>query len=143
MTIEGNWITGGLSADYPDVKYKVVELPEGPAGKGTMHFTNGWGIAADSKDQKGAIDLVEYLTSDDVVMDFAKAFGIMPATKTLADKWKSEFPDLSAFMDVTVPTAKGAADVITDLNAQLEGLKTGDAKTILDKTQTNIEAILK
>lgn len=148
MTIEGNWITGGLSADYPDVKYKVVELPEGPAGKGTMHFTNGWGIAADSKDQKGAVDLVEYLTSDDVVMDFAKAFGIMPATKTLADKWKSEFPDLSAFMDglnysVTVPTAKGAADVITDLNAQLEGLKTGDAKTILDKTQTNIEAILK
>ncbi len=44
---------------------------------------------------------------------------------------------------VTVPTAKGSADVITDLNAQLEGLKTGDAKTILDKTQTNIEAILK
>lgn len=134
--------------DSDTVKYKVVELPEGPAGKGTMHFTNGWGIAADSKDQKGAIDLVEYLTSDDVVMDFAKAFGIMPATKTLADKWKSEFPDLSAFMDglnysVTVPTAKGAADVITDLNAQLEGLKTGDAKTILDKTQTNIEAILK
>ena len=120
MTIEGNWITGGLSKDYPDVKYKVVPLPEGPAGKGTMHFTNGWGIAADS----------------------------MPATKTLADKWKSEFPDLGAFMDgldysVTVPTAKGAADVITDLNAQLEGLKGGDAKSILDKTQTNLEAILK
>lgn len=148
MTIEGNWITGGLSKDYPDVKYKVVPLPEGPAGKGTMHFTNGWGIAADSKNQKGAVSLVEYLTSDDVVMDFAKAFGIMPATKTLADKWKSEFPDLGAFMDgldysVTVPTAKGAADVITDLNAQLEGLKGGDAKSILDKTQTNLEAILK
>ena len=148
MTIEGNWITGGLSADYPDVKYKVVPLPEGPAGQGTMHFTNGWGIAADSKNQKGAIDLVEYLTSDDVVMDFAKAFGIMPATKTLADAWKGEFPELGAFMDgleysVTVPTAKGAADVITDLNAQLEGLKTGDPKAILDKTQTNLEAILK
>lgn len=148
MTIEGNWITGGLSADYPDVKYKVVALPEGPAGKGTMHFTNGWGIAADSKNQQGAIDLVEYLTSDDVVMGFAKAFGIMPATKTLADTWKGEFPDLSAFMDgldysVTVPTAKGAADVVTDFNAQLEGLKTGDPKTILDKTQTNLEAILK
>ncbi|MBT1164381.1 sugar ABC transporter substrate-binding protein [Bifidobacterium felsineum] len=147
MTIEGNWITGGLSADYPDVKYKVVALPEGPAGKGTMHFTNGWGIAADSKNQQGAIDLVEYLTSDDVVMGFAKAFGIMPATKTLADTWKGEFPELATFMDgldysVTVPTAKGAADVVTDFNAQLEGLKTGDPKTILDKTQTNLEAIL-
>lgn len=148
MAIEGNWITGGLAADYPDIDYTVVELPAGPAGKGTMHFTNGWGIAADSKNQKGAISLVEHLTSDEVVMDFAKAFGIMPASKTLADTWKSEFPDLGAFMDgleysVTVPTAKGAADVITDFNAQIEGLKDGDAKAILDKTQTNLEAILK
>lgn len=78
MTIEGNWITGSLSADYPDVNYTVVELPEGSAGKGTIHFTKGWGIAADSPNQKGDIDLVEYLTSDDVVMDFAKSFGIMP-----------------------------------------------------------------
>ena len=35
MTIEGNWIAGGMK-DYPDVKYKVVELPAGPAGKGTL-----------------------------------------------------------------------------------------------------------
>lgn len=148
MTIEGNWITGALSADYPDVKYKVVELPAGPAGKGTMHFTNGWGIAADSPNQKGAVDLVEYLTSDDVVMDFAKAFGIMPASKTLADAWKAQFADRGAFMDglnysVTVPTAKGAADVVSDLNAQLEGLKDADVTSILDKTQTNLESILK
>lgn len=147
MTIEGNWITGGLKADYPDVKYKVVELPAGPAGKGTMHFTNGWGIAADSKNQKGAIALVEYLTSDDVVMDFADAFGIMPATKTLADTWKDRFPDLGAFMDgleysVTVPTAKGAADAIKDFNAQLEGLKSGDVKSILDTAQSNFESLM-
>ena len=81
-------------------------------------------------------------------MEFAKAFGIMPASKTLSDKWKGEFPNLSAFMDgleysVTVPTAKGASDVITDFNAQLEGLKDGDVKSILDKVQTNLEAILK
>ena len=147
MTIEGHWITGGLKADYPDVKYKVVELPAGPAGKGTMHFTNGWGIAADSKNQKGAIALVEYLTSDDVVMDFADAFGIMPATKTLADTWKDRFPDLGAFMDgleysVTVPTAKGAADAIKDFNAQLEGLKSGDVKSILDTAQSNFESLM-
>lgn len=147
MAIEGNWITGGLAADYPDIDYTVVELPAGPAGQGTMHFTNGWGIAADSPNQQGAISLVEYLTSDDVVMDFAEAFGIMPATTTLADTWKASFPELEAFMDgldysVTVPTAKGAADVITDFNAQIEGLATGDVATILNKTQTNLEAIL-
>ncbi|OZG68675.1 sugar ABC transporter substrate-binding protein [Bifidobacterium eulemuris] len=147
MAIEGNWLTGSMSADYPDVNYTVVELPEGPAGKGTMHFTNGWGIAADSPNQEGAVSLVEYLTSDDVVMDFAEAFGIMPASTTLADTWKSAFPELSAFMDgldysVTVPTAQGASDVITEFNAQIEGLKSGDVQSILDDTQTNLEAIL-
>lgn len=147
MAIEGNWLTGSMSVDYPDINYKVVELPAGPAGKGTMHFTNGWGIAADSPNQKGAIDLVEYLTSDDVVMDFAKAFGIMPATTTLSDAWKEANPELGAFMDgleysVTVPTAQGAAEVVSDFNAQLEGLRGGDAKTILDNVQTNLEAIL-
>src|SRR5690242_11565772 len=36
MTIEGNWISGAMSHDYPTIKYKVVELPAGPAGKGTL-----------------------------------------------------------------------------------------------------------
>lgn len=147
MAIEGNWLTGSMSVDYPSVKYKVVELPAGPAGKGTMHFTNGWGIAADSRNQKGAVDLVRYLTGDDVVMDFAKAFGIMPASKTLSQRWKKEHVDMAAFMDglnysVTVPTVKGSSDVITDLNAKLEGLRTSDPKAILQATQKNLEGIL-
>lgn len=147
MAIEGNWLTGSMSVDYPDVNYTVVELPAGPAGKGTMHFTNGWGIAADSPNQQGAIDLVEYLTSDDVVMDFAEAFGIMPATTTLSDAWTEAYPELSAFMagleySVTVPTANGAADVITDFNAKLENLANTEVTSILDETQTNLEAIL-
>ena len=36
MTIEGNWIRGAMENDYPDVDYTVAELPEGPAGKGTL-----------------------------------------------------------------------------------------------------------
>ncbi len=36
MTIEGNWIKGAAQKDYADVKYKTVELPEGPEGKGTL-----------------------------------------------------------------------------------------------------------
>lgn len=55
---------------------------------------------------------------------------------------------MSAFVDglnhsTGVPNAKGASKVITDLNASLEKLKTSDPKEILDKTQTNFEAILK
>jgi multiple sugar transport system substrate-binding protein len=132
MTIEGNWITGALG-DYPDVKAKVVELPAGSAGKGTLQFTNCWGMAADSPNQKAALDLVEYLTSADQQLAFSKAFGPMPSVQSAAQTWKSDNPSLVAFLNGAdyaqgVPTNKGAADVIKDFNAQLESLKTGDPR---------------
>ena len=63
MTIEGNWIVGGVKSDYPNLHYKVVELPAGPKGKATLSFTNCWGIAAKSKNQSAAVDFVKFLTS--------------------------------------------------------------------------------
>jgi len=147
MTIEGNWITGALTNDFPDVKYKVVELPEGPAGKGTLAFTNCWGIAADSGNTQGARDLVEKLTSTDDQLAFSKAFGVMPSIKSAADQWKSDNPQLEPFLlgaDYAkgVPTAQGAADVVTDFNSQVSQLKTGDPQAILTSTQQNLEALL-
>ena len=62
MTIEGNWIRGALKNDFPNIKTKVVELPAGPAGKGTLLFSNCWGIAAKTKNQAAAVDLVKSLT---------------------------------------------------------------------------------
>lgn len=146
MTIEGNWITGALG-DFPDVKAKVVELPAGPAGKGTLQFTNCWGMAADSPNQQGALKLVEYLTSAEQQLAFSKAFGPMPSAQSAAEQWKTDNPDLVAFLDGSayaqgVPTNKGAADVVTDFNAQLGSLATGDPKAILDSVQSNLEAIV-
>lgn len=146
MTIEGNWITGALG-DYPDVKPLVVELPAGPAGQGTLQFTNCWGMAADSPNQQGVLDLVEYLTSADQQLAFSQAFGPMPSVQSAADQWKTDNPTLVAFLDGSayaqgVPTNKGAADVVTDFNAQLGSLKTGDPKAILDSVQTNLEAVV-
>ena len=148
MTIEGNWITGALKSDFPNIKYKVAELPEGPAGQGTLQFTNCWGIAADSPNQAAALKLVEKLTSKDDQLAFSKAFGPMPSIKSAADEWKSANPDLVPFLDAAdyakgVPTAKGSADVVTDLNSKLESLATGDPKAILEATQKNLEALLK
>lgn len=149
MVVEGNWITGAMKNDYPDVHYKAVELPAGPdAKKGTLQFTNCWGIAADSKNQKAALDLVEHLTSTDSQLAFSKAFGPMPSIKSAADAWKKDNPDLVPFLDGAdyaqgVPTAKGAADVVTDFNGKLGSLATGDPKAILDATQKNLEAIIK
>jgi multiple sugar transport system substrate-binding protein len=148
MTIEGNWITGAMTNDFPDVNYTVAELPEGPAGKGTLQFTNCWGIAADSPNQAAALDLVEQLTSKEAQLTFSTDFGPMPSIQSAAEEWTSANPTLVPFLAGAdyakgVPNVQGAADVVSDLNAQLESLKTGDAQTILDSTQKNLEALLK
>ena len=147
MTIEGNWITGAMKSDYPNLKYKVVELPAGPAGKGTMQFTNCWGIAADSANPAAAKKLVDRLTSSDQQMAFADAFGVMPSVKSAATQWKAKYPAQAAFLDsadfaVGMPTAAGTPDVIADFDAKLEALASTDPKTILDAVQTNFQATL-
>ncbi|MDJ0337367.1 extracellular solute-binding protein [Cryobacterium sp. PH31-O1] len=148
MTIEGNWITGAMQNDFPDVKYTVAELPAGPEGKGTLQFTNCWGIAADSPNQAAALDLVEHLTSKDAQITFSKEFGPMPSIMSAAEDWKSANPTLVPFLNGAdyakgVPNVQGSADVVSDLNAQLESLKTGDPQAILDSVQKNLEALVK
>jgi multiple sugar transport system substrate-binding protein len=149
MVVEGNWITGAMTNDYPDVNYQVAELPAGPDGdKGTLQFTNCWGIAADSPNQKAALDLVEYLTSTDQQLAFSKAFGVMPSIQSAADQWKSDNPTLVPFLDgadyaVSTPTVKGSADVVTDFNSKIGALATADTQAILDSAQKNLEALLK
>jgi len=147
MTIEGNWIAGAMSADYPDVSYRVAELPAGPGGQGTLQFTNCWGIAADSPNQEAAVALVEQLTGTDQQLAFADAFGVMPSIESAAEEWKSANPDEAAFLDSVefaqgVPTQDGSAAVIADFNSQLAGLEDGDPTTILESAQQNFAAIL-
>ncbi|MBW9111484.1 sugar ABC transporter substrate-binding protein [Microbacterium ureisolvens] len=147
MTIEGNWITGAMQNDFPDVEYIVAELPEGPAGKGTLQFTNCWGMAADSPNQEAALDLVEYMTSADQQLAFSEAFGPMPSAKSAADQWTSDNPTLAAFLAGAdyaegFPTYDGSSDAITDFNSQLQGLEDGDPQQILDTVQSNFEAIV-
>lgn len=147
MVVEGNWITGALSNDYPDLEYKVVEMPAGPGGQGTLQFTNAWGVAADSKNQTAAVDLITFLTSAEQQIAFARAFGPMPSITAASEDWKKEFPDLVAFLDgveyaKNPPAQAGTADVIADFNAQLESLEGADATSILDSVQTNLQAAL-
>jgi len=145
MAIEGNWITGALTNDFPDVEYAVVPLPEGPAGPGTLQFTNCWGMAADSPNQEQALELVEFLTSTDQQLAFSEAFGPMPSIQSAADAWTEANPDLSAFLDGAEyaqfpPNQAGSTEVISDFNAQLESLRSADPAEILATVQANLEA---
>ncbi len=145
MTVEGNWVTGELSGDFPKTKYTVVPLPSGPAGKGTLQYTNCWGIAKGSPNQAAAVKLVEQLTTAKDQLAFSKAFGVLPSIKSAAADWKSQNPTLTPFLDGAtyakgIPTSKGSADVVTDFDSKLTSLATSDPKTILDAVQKNLQA---
>lgn len=147
VTIEGNWIQGALTNDFPDVDAVFVELPEGPGGKGTMQYSNAWGMAADSRNKGTALKFIEYLTTPEQQMEFAKGFGVMPSLSTAEDSWKKEYPAMEAFITgatyaVNPPSQAGVAEVISELNSQLETLATGDPKQILESAQQNLEAAL-
>jgi multiple sugar transport system substrate-binding protein len=148
MTIEGPWLIGPMQTDYSKVKYEAVPLPAGPTGtKGTLVFTNCWGIASASKNQPQAVNLVEYLTRPDVEMGFAKAFGVIPSVKTAEAAYLKEFPANKVFVDGIgyahgVVTAPGVTAVLSDFDNQLQTLATSDPKTILDSVQGEMQSAL-
>ncbi|GAA3223525.1 sugar ABC transporter substrate-binding protein [Nonomuraea helvata] len=147
MTIEGNWIKGALKADFPDVKYSVHELPAGPKGKGTLSFTNCWGISAKSRHKDQAVSFVEAMTKADQQMAFAKAFGVMPSRQSAKAAYTAEFPDDGPFVN-GADYAQGPVNapkmdsVLVDFDTGLQKLATTAPKTLLQRTQKNIQAAL-
>lgn len=148
MTIEGNWIAGAMTHDYPTVPYKAVELPAGPAGKGTLQYDGGWGLAAASKNKADAMELISYLTQTKVEMGNAKAFGVMPSVKADAKEWSKLYPQFAAFLaganySKSIPTVPDIATVLGDFNQQLQGLPNTDPKSILNRVNGELQPILK
>lgn len=129
MTIEGPWITGALTADYPDVNWFATTLPEGPAGPGTLTFSNCWGVAADGN-TAAAVAFAEFVSSPEEQQAFSTAFGVIPPRASLAEWYASEQPANAAFAEGvdsarTVVTLQGFADVKADFNSELLGLADG------------------
>jgi multiple sugar transport system substrate-binding protein len=148
MSMEGNWIKGALQHDYPNVKYRIVPMPAGPAGMGTLSFTQCWGISTKTKYKDQAIKFVEAMTTADQQIAFAKAFGVMPSRASVKDAYLQQFPNDKAFID-SAAFAQGPVNapkmdsVLGDFDSQLQGLAAGDPKAILQRLQQNTEAALK
>ncbi|WP_111768069.1 sugar ABC transporter substrate-binding protein [Nakamurella deserti] len=146
MTIEGNWLLGALKSDYPDLKYTVAELPAGPTGtKGTLVFTNCWGISATTQFPEQAKSFVEYMTSTDQQMAFATAFGVIPSVESAQADYLSEFAANEPFVKGVdyargVVNLPGITDVLADFNSQLQDLANADPQAILDSVQENLTA---
>ncbi len=147
MTIEGNWITGALRNDYPGIDYRVVEMPAGPAGKGTLMFTQCWGLAADSAHKDLAKDLIAALTTPQQQLAFADAFGVMPSRTDAAAEYASRHPEDAAFVaggqyghgPITVP---GLGEVVAELNSRLESMATVDLPGAMKAFDANAAAAL-
>ncbi len=147
MTIEGNWIAGAMTSTYPKVHYAVVPMPAGTVGKGTLQFTNCWGISSASKNQAAALKLVEQLTTAKDQLGFAKAFGVMPSIQSAAPQWKQQFPQFTPFLDAAsyaqgVPKSVGSSAVVADLDSKLANLKKLDIKSLLATEQKNLAATM-
>ena len=147
MTIEGNWLKGAMKADFPDVKYTIKELPAGAKGKGTLSFTQCWGIAAKSKFKDQAVKFVEAMTTADQQMAFAKAFGVMPSRQDALATYQQEYPEDAAFI-AGAKYAHGPVNapkmdsVLADLDAGLQGLKNGNPKAVLQRFDKNAKTAL-
>jgi multiple sugar transport system substrate-binding protein len=148
MATEGNWIKGAMQKDYPTVKYTVAAMPTGPSGKkGTLSFTQCWGISAKSKYKDQAIKFVEAMTSAQQQITFAKAFGVMPSRASAKDQYLQTFPDDKAFID-SAAFAQGPVNapkmdsVLADFDSQLQGLVSGDPKAMLTRLQQNATTAL-
>lgn len=147
MTIEGNWIRGAMTNDYPDVDYTVAELPEGSAGPGTLLFTQCWGVAAESESQAQAVELVNYLTTPEQQLEFAEAFGVMPSRQAATEDYTAAFPDDAPFIaggeygrgPINAPDM---TQVVADLNSQLEGIRNANLQQVMESFDTNASAVL-
>ncbi|MBK8446890.1 MAG: extracellular solute-binding protein [Micropruina sp.] len=145
MVVEGNWITGAKK-DYPNLDYTVAALPAGTQ-QGTLQFTNCWGIAADADNKEAAKSLVEFLTTTDQQLAFAKAFGVMPSVQSATEGYKEANPTMVPFIDgaayaQNLPAQRDVSEVLTELNSKLAKLKDGDPQAILEATQGDLQAVV-
>jgi multiple sugar transport system substrate-binding protein len=131
MTIEGNWIVGAMTQDYPDINWGVVELPEGSAGRATYAFTVCYGVAAESENQEAAWEAIDFLTGPEGAEAWTAAFNVMPARESLREGWLADHPDLEPFLNGAEYAHRwqfrpGFADVTAEFNTQFEQLIAGD-----------------
>lgn len=149
MVIEGNWIRGAMKNDFPTVEYTVAEIPAGPAGPGSMVFTQCWGVAAASENIDAAASFVNFMTKVETQLSLADAFGVMPSRASAKDQYVAAHPDDAPFIaageygrgQVTLPAFSA---VLAEFDKGLLALADGsiDPQTLLSETQANGEDAL-
>jgi multiple sugar transport system substrate-binding protein len=150
MVIEGNWIRGAMNNDFPDVNYTVAEIPAGASGdRGSMVFTQCWGVAAASDQQDAAVSFVDFMVQPETQLELAAAFGVMPSRQSARDAYLEASPENEPFINAAEygrgqVTLAEFTTVLTEFDQQLLDLASGstDATSILEDLQANGEDVL-
>ncbi|MDP5273041.1 extracellular solute-binding protein [Chengkuizengella axinellae] len=103
LMIEGNWVLGFLEQNFPDVEFGVVETPTFSGEKGTMVFTVGYGINANTKEEAAAKVFIKFATGTKGMATWTTGAGVLPSRMDVTEATNVESDPLK------VPHIAGAA----------------------------------
>jgi multiple sugar transport system substrate-binding protein len=149
MTIEGNWIIGAMSGEFPDVEYEAVALPMGPADNTAYAFTVCYGVAADGGDVDAAASLANYLTSTEAMLEFTLDFPVIPSRESARADWVAANPGTEAYLDaaddaISWQFPSGFTPALDEINSVLQGMADGsiDADTAAQRMDAAVTDVL-
>lgn len=65
LTLEGGWMVNFMRQDFADVTWNAAQIPQGPAGRADVIFTNAIGVNANTEFPRAAAALAMFLTGAD------------------------------------------------------------------------------
>jgi multiple sugar transport system substrate-binding protein len=65
MTLEGGWMVNFMRTDYPDIEWKAAIIPQGPANRADIIFTNAIGVNAFTEFPRAASAFTIFLTGEE------------------------------------------------------------------------------
>lgn len=96
MVFEGSWLIPYLREFFPGVRYGVVELPAGPAGRSNWLFTVAYAIPRTSRHPDAAWKLIEFLTSEAVQERITFA---LPSRREVSEQYVDKHPEYRPILD--------------------------------------------
>jgi multiple sugar transport system substrate-binding protein len=88
IMIEGNWVLGFLQQNFPDVDFGVIEVPTMGGKKGTMVFTVGYGINANTTNEAASTAFVKFATGTVGMPIWTTGAGVLPSRSDVTDATK-------------------------------------------------------
>ena len=116
----GNSFVAELRNESPKFAYDVAAIPPGPGGN---QATGMWGVglltmSSKSPSKPAAWELIKYLTSADVLVDYFQEVALLPNRSDLADRMYQDDPYTAKVVTEILPDVRGW-QLHPDLNQML------------------------